>query len=233
MQHQRFVGLVAATHTPFHASGVLNLAAVERQAEHLLANGVRAVFIGGSTGESLSLSYDERRRLTDRWVDVARGTPLRIVVHVGSNCLADSEGLAAQAHQRSTAAIAAMAPSFFKPRTVGDLLDWCAAIAIAAGDTPFYFYHIPTMTGVALSMPELLDRAAARVPNCAGLKFTDSDLMALQMCLRAQGGRYDVLWGSDENLLAALAPGRARRRRQHLQLRRAALPPRDGSLRGG
>ncbi len=207
MPQQPFVGLVAATHTPFHADGSLNLAAVDRQAAHLLANGVRSVFIGGTTGESHSLSCDERRQLTDRWVDVARGTPLRLIVHVGSNCLVDAQALAAQAHQRSAAAVATQAPSYFKPRSVADLVEWCAAVALAAEDTPFYFYHIPAMTGVAVAMPELLDKVAGRIPNFAGLKFTDSDLMALQLCLRAQGGRYDVVWGCDEYLLAALALG--------------------------
>ena len=51
-------GLVAATHTPFDADGRLKLAAVEKQAGHLLGNGVTAAFIGGTTGESHSLSLD-------------------------------------------------------------------------------------------------------------------------------------------------------------------------------
>ena len=49
---QTIQGLVAATHTPFHAHGSLNLIVVERQAAHLLAGGVKCAFIGGTTGES-------------------------------------------------------------------------------------------------------------------------------------------------------------------------------------
>ena len=207
MQHEPLAGLVAATHTPFHADGSLNLSVVEKQASHLLRDGVRAVFIGGTTGESHSLSCEERRQLTERWTDVARDMPLRVVVHVGGNCLGDARALAAQAQARGAAAIATMAPSYFKPRTVGELVEWCAAVATAAAGTPFSFYDIPAMTNVVLPMPELLDQVAGRIPNFVGLKFTGTDLMALQSCLHAQAGRYNVLWGYDENLLAALALG--------------------------
>jgi N-acetylneuraminate lyase len=79
-------GLVAATHTPFDADGHLNLSTVEKQAEHLLRHGVRTAFIGGSTGESHSLTVEERLLLAQRWADVARGSDLRFIVHEGANC---------------------------------------------------------------------------------------------------------------------------------------------------
>ncbi|HEX8911670.1 MAG TPA: dihydrodipicolinate synthase family protein, partial [Humisphaera sp.] len=72
---------------------------------------------------------------------------------------------------------------------------------------PFYFYDIPSMTGVQFPMPDFLAAAAGRVPNLAGLKFTNPDLMAYQSCLRAAGGRFDLPWGIDEHLLAALSMG--------------------------
>ncbi|MBN2507984.1 MAG: dihydrodipicolinate synthase family protein [Verrucomicrobia bacterium] len=200
-------GLVAATHTPFTPDGSLNLGAVEAQAAHLLANRVTLAFIGGTTGESHSLTLDERRALARRWLDVARGTPLRVVVHVGSNCLADARTLAAHAQALGAPAVSAVAPSYFKPRSLDALIACAADIAAAAPETPFYFYDIPALTGVAFSMPEFLERAPARIPTLAGLKFTNPDLMAYLQCLEAQGGRWDVPWGIDECLLAALATG--------------------------
>ena len=101
MTHTSLTGLVAATHTPFHADGSLNLEAVEKQAAHMLANKVTKVFIGGSTGESHSLSLAERLALSQRWFEIARGTALQVVVHVGSNCLSDAKTLAAQAQPSS------------------------------------------------------------------------------------------------------------------------------------
>ena len=199
--------LVAAAHTPFHASGDLNLDAVEKQGSHLLSAGVRTVFIGGSTGESHSLTLEERRQLAERWMDVARGTELRIVVHVGSNCLSDARTLASQAEQLGAIAISALAPSYFKPRSLDALIDSAAEIAAAAPRTPFYFYDIPVLTGVNFSMPQFLAQAPQRIATLAGIKFTNPDLMAYQLCLRADGGKWDVPWGTDEYLLAALALG--------------------------
>jgi N-acetylneuraminate lyase len=200
-------GLVAATHTPFGTDGALNLSVVERQAAHLLANGVTTVFIGGTTGESASLSLAERLELAAEWMKIARGTKMRVVVHVGGNCLVDSRTLAAQAQQLGAAAISAVAPSYFKAPHVDLLVDSMADIATAAPDLPFYYYEIPTMTGVAIPPSDFLARAAERIPNLAGLKFTSTNLMEYQVCRAVHDGRFDLPFGCDEMLLAALALG--------------------------
>lgn len=200
-------GLVVAAHTPFTADGALNLAVVEKQAEHFVRNGLEVAFIGGTTGECVSMSLDERLQLARRWFEVVRGMPLKVVVHVGSNCLADARTLAVQAEELGAIAIAAVTPNYFKPRNLDALIACCAEIAAAAPSTPFYFYDIPSMTGVNLSMPDFLAQAAARIPTLSGIKFTNSDLMSYQLCLRAGEGRFDVPYGTDEWLLAALVLG--------------------------
>jgi N-acetylneuraminate lyase len=200
-------GLVAAVHTPFRPDGSLHLEVVEAQAAHLRAWGIDLAFVGGSTGEGHSLSLEERRALARRWVEVARGTALGVVVHVGANCLADSRALAAQAEELGAVAISALVPSYFKPRDTDALVACCADVAAAAPRTPFYFYDIPALTGVSLSMPDFLERAEGRLPTLAGIKFTSPDLMAYQLCLRAANGAFDVPYGVDEWLLATLALG--------------------------
>lgn len=200
-------GLVAATHTPFHADGSLNLAIVEKQAALMLKWEVGAVFIGGTTGESSSLTVDERRELAQRWSEVARGTKLRLVVHVGANCVEDARVLSTQAQQLGAAAIAAVAPSYFKPRDLDTLIATMAPIAAAAPATPFYYYDIPSLTGLSHSMPDFLAQAPARISTLAGLKFTNPDLMSYQYVLRADGGKWDVPFGFDEHMLGALAMG--------------------------
>lgn len=203
----RITGLVAATHTPFDRDGHLDLDRVEKQAEHLIRTGVQAAFISGSTGECHSLALTERLALAERWMAVVRGTDLKVVVHVGSNCLADSRELAAHAARIGAAAVSALSPSYFKPRTTDDLIACCAHVASAAPELPFYFYDIPSLTGVSLPAAEVLERGAERIPNLAGAKFTNADLMGFQLCLNAGGGRFDIPWGTDESLLAAVALG--------------------------
>lgn len=206
-ESQRLHGLVTATHTPFHADGSLNLKAVDKQLEFLLSKGVSTVFIGGSTGESHSLSYDERHLLAKYWMAVTKGTAMRVVVHVGANCVADAKALSEQAEELGAAAIAALAPMYFKPKNVEVLVETMAQIASAAPETPFYYYDIPSMTGVNLSVPDFLCQARERIPNLAGVKFTNPDLMAYQYCLRADSGAWDVPFGCDEHMLGALAMG--------------------------
>jgi N-acetylneuraminate lyase len=199
-------GLIPACHTPFAADGQLDLATVERQASYFRSAGVRAVFVAGTTGEYASLTVGERKALCDRWVDVA-GDSLKIAVNVGHNCLADAVELTAHARQAGVAAIAAMAPSYYKPATVEQLVDFCIPIAAKAEPLPFYYYHIPSMTGVNLPMSEFLRQARFRVPNLCGLKFSHDDLVQLQACVALDRGAFDVLFGCDEALLAGLCLG--------------------------
>jgi len=199
--------ILAAPYTPFHDDGSLDLDGVEPHAAHLARNGIQSVFVNGTTGECHSLALAEREALARRWIEVTRGAKVRVVVHVGSNCLVDAVALARQAGQLGAAGIAAMSPSYFKPRTVADLVDCAATIAAAAPQTPFYLYDIPSLTGVQLSMPDFLSQARERIPNLVGLKYSNPDLLQFQHLVHADGGRWDIPWGSDESLLAALALG--------------------------
>lgn len=207
LESPKLHGLVTATHTPFHADGSLNLAVIERQAELMLRWEVGAVFVGGTTGESHSLTVDERRALAQRWSEVVRGTKLRLVVHVGANCVEDARALATKAEQVGATAIAAVAPCYFKPRDLETLIATMAPIAAAAPATPFYYYDIPSMTGLSHSMPDFLEEAPVRIPTLVGLKFTNPDLMSYQYLLRAGGGKWDVPFGVDEHFLGACAMG--------------------------
>lgn len=204
----KFHGLCPATHTPFHGDGRLNLDVVERQAAHLLARQIDRVFIGGTTGESASLTVAERLALGDRWTAVARATGIKVVVHVGAQCLADAAELAAQAQRNQASAVSMIAPSYFKPRTLDDLVASCAQVAAAAPGLPFYYYDIPAMTGIAgFPVDDFLRAATPRIPNLAGVKYSNPDLGAYLLGKRLDGGKYDLPWGIDEYFLAALTMG--------------------------
>ena len=198
--------LVTATHSPFHDDGSLAPEVVPAQAAFLAANGIRAVFITGSTGESHSLTCAERLALYDAWASAGPEHGLRVIAHVGSNCLEDAKTLARRAEKHNFSAISALAPSYYKPGSLIALIDCCAAIAAAAPATPFYYYDIPALTGVTFPMERFLVEAPARIPTLAGIKFTNPDLVSYRRSLEV-AGRFDLPWGVDEMLLSALAVG--------------------------
>jgi N-acetylneuraminate lyase len=204
---EHLTGLIAAPHTPMHQDGSLNLTVVNRQAQCLISNGIQAAFICGSTGEGISLSTNERMQVAEKW-KAAAGDVLPILVHVGHHCLIEAKILAEHAEKQISArAIATMAPSYFKPQRVEDLVSFCAEVASAAPETPFYYYHQPANSGVYFPMVDFLRIAADRIPNLAGLKYTYGDLVDFGRCLDFECGRFNILIGQDENLLAALALG--------------------------
>jgi N-acetylneuraminate lyase len=200
------IRLIAAPHTPFDAEGQLHHPAVAQQARLLAANGVAGVFIGGSTGEYASLTVDERRRLAEAWVEAARPVGIDVIVHVGCNAQPDAIELARHAGTLPVKAIASLAPCYFRPQGVEELVDCFAPIA-AETSLPFYFYDIPSMSGVSLPTVDFLRRAASRIPTLRGVKFTNPDLAQFQECRHFDGGRYDILFGCDEHLLAGYALG--------------------------
>jgi len=200
-------GLIAAPPTPMDSEGELWLARVDKQAEMLARNGVAGVFVGGTTGEGPSLTVAERMALVERWTAAAAAAGLRVIVHVGHTSGRDSRTLARHAAQAGAWGIGALPPFFFRPRGLDELADWCVHVASAAPELPFYYYHIPSMTGVTFPMRRLLGAAAGKVPNLAGVKFTCEDLMDYALCRELDGGRFDCLFGRDEILLSALALG--------------------------
>ena len=204
----KFTGLCTATHTPFHADGSLNLAVVEKQAAFLRGHGITSVFIGGTTGESSSLTAAERAALNDRWATVGPSTGIDVVVHVGANCLTEAAQLAAHAEKNGAKAVSMIAPSYFKPRTLADLVASCAMVAKAAPNTPFYYYDIPGMTGISgFPVDEFLKAASPIIPNLAGVKYSNADLDAMRRAQVLEGGRFDLPFGVDERFLLALRAG--------------------------
>lgn len=206
MNNTPFLGLIAAPHTPFTSDGALNPSVIARQAEHLRANGVNGAFVCGTTGEGASLSVTERMQVAESWI-AARRDGLRVLVHVGHNALPDAITLARHARTIRADAIAALAPHFFRPATIADLLAYLEPIAAAAPETPFFYYHIPAFTGVDLPIGPIFEQAVARIPTFRGIKFSQPDFTELQMLLGLMGDKYDVLWGCDDVLLGALTFG--------------------------
>lgn len=204
--HERLQGLIAASFTPMDKQGNISLSEIENYAEFLVKSKVSGVFVNGTTGEGSSLTVDERKATLESWVKAVKGR-IKVIAHVGTFCLPDSIALAAHAQQCGADGFAAIAPSFFKPSSVANLINYFAPIAAAAPELPFYYYNMPSMTGVDLSVEEFLVEGKKVIPNLAGVKFTHNNLMEMCACLHVDNGAFEVLNGFDETLIAGLAMG--------------------------
>ncbi|MBD3274029.1 MAG: hypothetical protein GF372_01890 [Candidatus Marinimicrobia bacterium] len=202
-----FSGLIAAPVTPMHPDGSINYDRIPDLAQAFIGNGLSGVFIAGTTGEGMSLSQDERKKLAEAWRD-AVNSDFAVIVHVGHNSLADSKALARHARDQIKAeAIALVPPHYHKPAEMADMVDFTVQVAEQAPGTPVYYYHIPEMSGVTFEMYKLLPLLEKSVPEFAGLKFSADDLMDYGQCLNYKDGKYNILFGRDENLLAGLSLG--------------------------
>jgi len=206
MTHNKIAGLIAATFTPMHEDGRINFVPIGAYSRFLIENGLAGAFINGTTGEGISLTLEERKLTAEEWMRHQSGD-FRNIIHVGSSSLETCKDLAMHAREIGAYGIGIMGPNFFTPPTTAELLAFVSEIAMLVSDMPVYYYHIPSMSGVSLSMPAFLEQASERIPNLVGLKFTHWDLMELNRCMMVGDGKYDLLYGSDETLLCGLSLG--------------------------
>jgi N-acetylneuraminate lyase len=186
----------------------LNLSLIPRYYEMLVANGVNGAFICGSTGEGVSMTTAEKMAVAEAWADCSRSNPdFKVMTLLGGTSIADCKELARHAKEIGLYAVSFTAPFYFKPADVKQLAECCKAIADEVPDMPFYYYHIPVLTRVDFAMHDLLQAVDGCIPNFAGVKYTHEDFMDFLSCINYKNGKYDMLWGRDENMLAALALG--------------------------
>ncbi|MEL7586147.1 MAG: dihydrodipicolinate synthase family protein [Prolixibacteraceae bacterium] len=203
---QKLKGLIAAPFTPMNADSSLNLRIVPQYAAKLKRDGVSGVFICGTTGEGMLMSPEERMAVAEEWV--REQTPgFKVIVHVGTTAYVQSKKLAAHAQKIGAYAVGCMGPVFLRPERVDDLVLFCAEVAASAPELPFYYYHIPSVSGVSLAMPEFLQQAGKVIPNLAGIKFTHHNMMEMLQCSQMDDGKWDILHGFDEVLLCGLSMG--------------------------
>lgn len=205
---EKIIGLIDAPFTPFYENGEVNYEPIEAYAKMLQKNGLKGVFINGSSGEGYMLTDEERMQLAERWVSVVPDG-FKVIVHVGSCCLKSSRILAEHAAKIGAWGIGSMAPPFPKIGRIEELVKYIEQIAAVAPELPFYYYHIPAFNGAYLSMVELLKAVDGRVSNFAGIKYTYESMYEYNQCRLYGEGKYDMLHGQDETLLPCLAMGGA------------------------
>ncbi|KAB0390330.1 hypothetical protein E2I00_018418, partial [Balaenoptera physalus] len=206
---KKLQGLVAATITPMTEHGEINFSVIGRYVDYLVEEqGVKNIFVNGTTGEGLSLSISERCRVAEEWVTEGRNKLDQIVIHVGALSLKESQELAQHAAKIGADGIAVIAPFFLKPWNKDVLINFLKEVAAAAPALPFYYYHIPALTGVKIRAEELLDGIQDKIPTFQGLKFSDTDLLDFGQCVdQNRQQQFAFLFGVDEQLLSALVMG--------------------------
>ncbi|MGL5681590.1 MAG: dihydrodipicolinate synthase family protein [Marinifilaceae bacterium] len=205
-ENQRLTGLIAAVFTPFTPEDSINFDMINTYADYIFSSGITGVFVCGTTGESHSLTIAERKAILEAWIKAAQGR-FKVIAHVGHNAQKAAQELAEHAGEMGADAIAAIAPSFFKPSNVNELIRFFTPIAAAAPNLPFYYYNMPAMTGVDLSVADFLVKGKLLIPNLAGVKFTHNNLMEMRDCMTVDNGAFEILHGYDEILMAGLALG--------------------------
>jgi N-acetylneuraminate lyase len=213
-------GFVAPTFTPFNASGMFAPEQVPAMAEFVNTTGLSWVYLCGSTGESVDLTTSERKAVVEAWMkpDAAPKYSIRVIVHVGSDSVITARDLAQHAEENGAAAVASMAPTYIRPTTTASLLSTMSFIAGGAPSLPFYYYHIPSKTGITVKAADFLaeaGKASVVFPNLAGVKFTDyavDDFLLCTTLARPPSKHnpaevYNMLYGMDGAVLGGLAVG--------------------------
>ncbi|MCZ4497117.1 MAG: Dihydrodipicolinate synthase [Thermoleophilia bacterium] len=197
-----FGTIVTAAITPFDAQGAVDHGELRRLLRHLEATGSDGVVIAGTTGESPTLSDDEKLACITTALDELGGR-VKVLAGTGTNDTRHSIELTRRAVEAGVDGLLVVTPYYNKPPRDG-LLQHFTAIARAAGDTPVMLYNVPPRVVLELEPDLIAD--LARVPNIVALKQAHPDIRTLQE-IRRLAPDLAIYAGDDTSLLPFLAEG--------------------------
>ena len=196
----KYQGIIPAFYACYDAEGAINPAAVREMTRWFIDQGVQGLYVGGSSGECIYQSKEDRKITLENVMAEAKGK-LTIIAHVACNNTADSQELAAHAESLGVDAIAAIPPIYFKLPPYAIAKYW-NDISAAAPNTDFVIYNIPQLAGVALTIPLL--KEMLKNPRVIGVKNSSPATKDIQMF--ADEGCI-VFNGPDEQLISGLVMG--------------------------
>ena len=206
--HTKYQGVIPAFYACYGQDGSISAEGVKALTRHLIAKGVKGVYVGGSSGECIYQHPDERKAVLEAVMSEARGK-ITVIAHVACNNTADSVELAAHAEACGVDAIAAIPPFYFHLPEYAIAGYW-NAMSAAAPHTEFVIYNIPQLAGTALTMSLL--RTMLQNPNVVAVKNSSMPTQDIQMfkdagiAARGQNG-FVVFNGPDEQFVSGLAMG--------------------------
>lgn len=187
----RFGGVVTAMATPFDEELRVDLDAAVRLGRWLTDHGSEGLVLAGTTGESPTLSDDEKLSLFEA---VAAAVTVPVLAGTSTPDTAHSIALTREASRLGVAGILAVTPYYSRPSQAG-LLAHFAALA-AATDLAVMVYDIPVRTGRRVAL-ETLEALVARAPNVVALKDATGDVAGAARVLGSLAGRIEVYSGDD------------------------------------
>ena len=197
----RFGRVLTAMVTPFDAAGALDLDAARRLARWLVEHGNDGLVVAGTTGESPTLSDDEKLSL---FAAVAEAVTVPVIAGTGSNDTAHSVHLTREATRLGVAGILAVCPYYNRPPQSG-IEAHLRAIA-AATTLPVVIYDIPVRTGRKIATATLA-RLAREVPNAAALKDAAGNPAETAVLMSQVPASFELLSGDDNLTLPFMSVG--------------------------
>ena len=193
MNRDIFKGLGVALVTPFMENGAVDFAAVARVVDNLVAGGVDYILVLGTTGETPTLTKDERKALI-RFVRERVAGRVHLMVGVGGNCTHDVVTTLRTWDLSGYDAILSVNPYYNKPNQEG-LYQHFKAIA-EASPLPVMLYNIPGRTGVNMT-PATIARIAAECENVIGVKEASGDLAQMAEIKKLLPNDFLIVSGDD------------------------------------
>lgn len=199
----KYRGIFPAFYACYDDDGEISPERVQALTEHLISKGVKGLYVGGSSGECIYQSVEDRKVTLENVMKVARGKAT-IIAHVACNNTKDSVELAKHAEAQGVDAIASIPPIYFRLPEYSIAGYW-NDISAAAPNTDFIIYNIPQLAGTALT-PSLLT-TMLKNPKVAGVKNSSMPTQDIQI-FKAMGGKdFIVFNGPDEQLVSGRAMG--------------------------
>ena len=196
----KYQGIIPAFYACYDAEGKINPEGVRALTRWFVEKGVKGLYVGGSSGECIYQSKEERKVVLENVMAEAKGK-LTVIAHVACNNTTDSQELAAHAESLGVDAIASIPPIYFHLPPYAIAKYW-NDISAAAPNTDFIIYNIPQLAGVALNVPLL--KEMLKNPRCIGVKNSSMPTQDIQMW-RDEGAI--VFNGPDEQLISGLVMG--------------------------
>ncbi|XP_059047687.1 N-acetylneuraminate lyase-like isoform X2 [Achroia grisella] len=163
-------GIIAPVFTPIDDKGNINTKIIPEYAQYLHKHGIKGILVGGTTGEAVSLSLEERKDVLLTWINEAQPLGIKVISQVGGVPLTDVLAMASYSEEVGANCIMTLPELYFRPRTCEELVSYLELVSKAAPTLPLLYYHYPMISRVDFNMAEFFEMASSRISNFKGMK---------------------------------------------------------------